>query len=237
MVVHSPRALSRRLSRLDPSQRLVRSRKPRSDLHFPRPNVRRGLTFAERRIRKATWETSQKSIRSDMNAVREEIRSLAHLMAEKHGKNDDYWYTRIFQSHRRPKAERKTSRWNAYVSIRLKQINASKLSSLVTTLPYVPISTYHVAEFSDSPFSSGLPAGQARKRANDADVLALLSREWAVMSEEERAAATDTRVKEIKEDKETRLTGENNAGISAFHDAAGVMRLVENEVRRDVCEN
>ena len=131
MVVHSTRTLSRHFSRLDPSQRLVRSRKSRSDLHLPRPNVKRTLTFAERRIRKKVWEKSQKSIQADLNSVREEIRSLAKLMSEKHGKSEDFWYTRIFQSHRQPKVGRKTSQWNAYVSIRLKEINASELSFFV----------------------------------------------------------------------------------------------------------
>ena len=68
-------------------------------------------------------------------------------------------------------------------------------------------------------------------------MLALLSGEWALMSDEERTAATAGRQKEIAEDKVTRLTGENNAGIAAFHDAAGVFRSIENQVCHYACRD
>ena len=43
--------------------------------------------------------------------------------------------------------------------------------------------------------------------------------------------ATADRLRQITEDRSTRRTGENNAGIAAFHDAVGTFRAIENLVR------
>ena len=91
--------------------------------------------------------------------------------------------------------------------------------------------TLNIGSDSFSPLAAGLPEGVPRKRANDPEILAQLRTEWASMSEEEKEKRTDGRVKEITEDKQTRLTGMNNTGILAFHDAVGTLRAVENLVR------
>ncbi|KAK7683365.1 hypothetical protein QCA50_013627 [Cerrena zonata] len=151
MVVHTARALSHRLDRLEPSQRLVRSRKQRSDLHQPRTNVKKSLTFAERTIRKTVWDTTRSNMKADLQAARDEIRSLAGLLAGKYGHAVDHWYDRIMQTARLAKNGRRTSRWNAYMSLRLRQINLA------------------------------LSAGAPKKKANDREALDLIREEWAVL--------------------------------------------------------
>lgn len=54
--------------------------------------------------------------------------------------------------------------------------------------------------------------------------------EWAAMSAEERVLATEEHMKAMTEDRATRLTGENNSGIAAFHDAISTFKSVENQV-------
>ncbi|KAK7689213.1 hypothetical protein QCA50_007904 [Cerrena zonata] len=123
MVVHTPRTLSRRLDRIEPDRRLVRSRKRRSDLHVPRINVRRSLTFAERSLRKTAWDKARSDQKADLQAARDEIHSIAAMFAEKYGHCEEYWYSRIMQSERLAKTKRRINLWNVFLSLRLRQIN------------------------------------------------------------------------------------------------------------------
>lgn len=126
MVVHTARALSRRLDRLEPAQRLVRSRKRRSDLHLPRVQVKKSLTFAERTIRKDALANARANMKTDLQAARDEIRSLGGLLSQKYGNSVEHWYDRIMQSSRLAKTSRRTNRWNVYVSLRLRELNLGR---------------------------------------------------------------------------------------------------------------
>lgn len=75
-----------------------------------------------------------------------------------------------------------------------------------------------------------LANGMPKKKANDREALALIKQEWAAMSEEEQNLATDEHLKKMTEDRATRLTGENNSGIAAFHDAVSTFRSMEDQV-------
>ncbi|KAK7683366.1 hypothetical protein QCA50_013628 [Cerrena zonata] len=51
------------------------------------------------------------------------------------------------------------------------------------------------------------------------------------MLAEEQEAATQEHLKRMAEDRDTRLTGENNSGIAVFHDAISTFRSLENQVQ------
>ncbi|KAK7683803.1 hypothetical protein QCA50_013179 [Cerrena zonata] len=213
MVVHTARTLSRRLDRLEPAQRLVRSRKRRSDLHLPRVQVKKSLTFAERTIRKDALANARANMKTDLQAAldrspnfglhktRDEIRSLGGLLSQKYGNSVEHWYDRIMQSSRLAKTSRRTNRWNVYVSLRLRELNLA------------------------------IPAGSPKLKANDPEAMDKIRSEWAAMSAEERVLATEEHMKAMTEDRAMRLTGENNSGIAAFHDAISTFKSVENQLQ------
>lgn len=78
--------------------------------------------------------------------------------------------------------------------------------------------------------SPELPENEPKKKINDPDVSALIAGEWAAMSEEQKIEATKEHAAQMTEDRETRFTGENNSGISAFHDCRVTVGDMEEKV-------
>lgn len=50
------------------------------------------------------------------------------------------------------------------------------------------------------------------------------------MSVEQKREVTKDHVAQMLEDRETRVTGENNTGISAFHDCRATLEAIEKQV-------
>lgn len=112
------------MRRLDRMRRLLTKTKKRSDVNFKKNYVKRSLTYAERKSRRLKWQARRGDIRNDLKGIRADIMEMAVAMAEKHGNTKEYWYTRIMQEARVTKSKRKVNSWNAYQSLRLRQLNA-----------------------------------------------------------------------------------------------------------------
>lgn len=112
------------MRRLERMRRLLTKTKKRSHLNLDRNYVKKSLTYAERKVRRERWETCRGNIKTDLKSIRAEILKMAVTMSEKYGNTRDHWYTRIMQEERLVKTTRSISLWNAYQSMRLKDLNA-----------------------------------------------------------------------------------------------------------------
>lgn len=113
------------ICRLDRDHRhLSISSKKRSELHHQKTKASRKQTYAERKARKAEFDKVDQELKADLQLVRGELLDMCATVAKKHGRTKEHYYTEIMQSERIAKTEREKNRWNAFVSLRLSQINA-----------------------------------------------------------------------------------------------------------------
>lgn len=118
--------------RLDRDHRhLSLSTKKRSDIHNAKVKYTRKQTYAERKARKAQTEEQDQELNADLQLIRGELLDMCGTVAKKHGRTKEYYYTQIMQSERILKTAREKSRWNAFVSLRLSQINAGSFPSAI----------------------------------------------------------------------------------------------------------
>lgn len=112
--------------RLDQNQRVLNSQssKKRSDLHISKGKTTRTLTYAERKARQTVLNEQRKKANADLELVRAEIMSMCGTLEIKYGGTKESWYTRVMQTEQIAKGQRANNRWNAFVSVRLGQINA-----------------------------------------------------------------------------------------------------------------
>lgn len=111
--------------RLDKTHRhLSVSSKKRSDIQQAKKKATKKHTYAERKVRKDELEEQNNLVKADLQLVRGELLDLCGTVAKKHGRTKEYWLSQIVQSERIAKTERSKSRWNAFVSMKLAQINA-----------------------------------------------------------------------------------------------------------------
>lgn len=84
------------------------------------------LTPEERKERSRKQNEKQNLTDRLLAEARHAIWELAEGLANKLGKMTAHWHQCLMQMARIAKAERKTSRWNAFVSLMLEQINNSE---------------------------------------------------------------------------------------------------------------
>ena len=77
---------------------------------------------------------------------------------------------------------------------------------------------------------AALPPGARKITVKDPVVNEELKTSWALLSEEEKTAATQGKVKVMAAERETEDLGSHSTDMSAFHDTQATLRRVENEV-------
>lgn len=113
------------IRRLDKTHRhLSASAKKRSDVHKAKANATRKQTYAERKARKQDLDEHNQNVKEDMQLLRGELLDMCGTLVKKHGRTKEYWLTELVQAERIAKTQRSKNRWNAFVSMRMTQINA-----------------------------------------------------------------------------------------------------------------
>lgn len=87
------------------------------------PNI---LTPEEKKKREKRQEDDQKIAQEKIAEAQKEITKITERLAGDLGKSATHWHRCLMQLARIALSERSTSWWNAFVSIRLKQINAGQ---------------------------------------------------------------------------------------------------------------
>ena len=77
---------------------------------------------------------------------------------------------------------------------------------------------------------TALPEGEKKKGVDDKEIMMQLRAEWEAMSEQEQEAYTKERVKQIAEDRKTKVIGAHTVATNAFHDTSSTIVRVENTV-------
>ncbi|KAK7690565.1 hypothetical protein QCA50_005663 [Cerrena zonata] len=190
------------LRRLNFKHRHIQVNRKQTDVHLKKKKTEpRTLTPGEKEARKARRADKKEYETKKLAEAQEKVWQLAVGLAQDLGKTADHWHQSLMQLARLAKASRKTSLWNAFVSLRIMQRNEA------------------------------LPEGAAKVSVNDPGVMAELSQEWAVMSEEEHQAVAGERTKQLAEDRETKATGTHTVSINAFHDVNATVVQLENMLR------
>ena len=179
------------------------------------------LTPEERKERDKRQENLQKYTQEKIAEAREAIREITEGLAADLGKSPTHWHRCLMQLARISLSERATSWWNAFLSIRLQEINAGKQVPCSRGSKRLTFRMIH---------PTALPEGEKKKGVDDKEIMIQLRAEWEAMSEQEQEAFTKERVKQIAEDRKTKVIGAHTVATNAFHDTSSTIVRVENTV-------
>ncbi|KAH9850689.1 hypothetical protein C2E23DRAFT_734365, partial [Lenzites betulinus] len=154
----------------------------KAQLKIQRQERTLALNDALERVRDDVWDAAKK------------------LHAEFQTHSTEYYYRLIMQSTRLKSRQRKTSRWNAYLSQELQRRNAE------------------------------LPEGEDRLRVSNVEVSREIADMWKGMSKEEQEDATEDALLELNERHENHKKGTHTVPIQAFHDTCATLSSIQREL-------
>lgn len=117
--------------------------------------------------------------------------------------NTEHWFHEIMRTPGKKLNKRAINRWNAFLHGETKKRNAGKF--ILSSLPLTP-----------SHLCSELPDGVEKFKCTD--LIDELREEWAGLSAAEKTERTNDYVKELEEERESYMYGEQNSGFAAFTD-------------------
>ena len=112
------------VQRLHQQNRHIKSSKLRSDVSQTAPKVSRKKTYAERKARKEELDEHNHAVNKDIEIIRGEFLQVCASFAKKHGGTKEQWYAQIMQIEHMKTKSREQNLWMAYLSMRLRQMNA-----------------------------------------------------------------------------------------------------------------
>jgi len=124
--------------------------------------------------------------------------------------------TDIFQSQRLQSATKNVGKYNAFVSLECKRLNAGKLTcATVFVLLILKLSTE-------------IPEGQPRQKVNE--LAKKIGAKWSAMSDEEKIAATTEELAHLRERRANREVGEHRVAATAAQDSFLTLERVQENV-------
>ncbi|KAL7283094.1 hypothetical protein ACG7TL_002519 [Trametes sanguinea] len=192
-----------RLIRLARELRNPSNKRVRVPYHARKKRKAIKLTLSQKAAAKEKRQTEKAEVEAALNAAREALWAHAEGLAERFGAHNADYYFRAIMQQPRLKRKRGVSRWNAFLSAKLKEHNDDLIARL---------------------------GEDATKERVSSDVVKKFSEEWNQMSEEEKEAATADLVADLQERRETNATAAHNVAIASFHDASATITRVEEEV-------
>ena len=100
----------------------------------------RVLTPEERKERAERAKDRQDYIKRKLAEAQSQVWEIAKDLMANLGRTTEHWHQCLMQVARIEQSERMTSSWNAFVSIRLKEINSGQLSGASTYIMNLPYS-------------------------------------------------------------------------------------------------
>lgn len=113
------------MASLQAKHRRVLSVKTRSDLfHQTKRHIVHKFTPEERKEQKERREKGRKATNKAMVDAMKKVKAAAGDIAKELGGSKRHWHRKLMQNARIHVTQRKTNRWNAFLSKRLEEINA-----------------------------------------------------------------------------------------------------------------
>lgn len=128
---------------------------------------------------------------------------------------------------RKVQHKRGPNRWNAFLRQELQILNAGKLE---TSRPPFTHSTLTNPTHSCVQLLTALPEGVVRHKVGDNAVMSDLLERWNAMSEAERMAATEDKVREMASDREVRDGFSTSTPLSLLNDIRRTLAAIEKQV-------